>query len=125
MQDSKKVSVLIVDDDVMLARMVSVLLSSEGFLTATAHNGIEALSLLEQLNADIILLDLQMPGMDGRTFYRQYRALGKAAPVIIFSAYNAAAARVELGADEFLNKPCEPFEIGACIMETLRKRASR
>lgn len=98
--------VLVVDDDLGILRLVTEVLSEEGFVPVKAADGAEALDLLRQgLSPSAIVLDLSMPRMDGRAFLRQARDLGVAAPVLILSAYGAHAARRELGADDALPKP--------------------
>jgi CheY-like chemotaxis protein len=64
---------------------------------------------------DVVLLDLQMPVMDGRSFYRAFRERGHSAPVLILSAYDAAAARDELAAEAFLDKPFDPSQVLASV----------
>jgi CheY-like chemotaxis protein len=100
--------VLVVDDDPALGRLLKVILITAGFSVRVAENGARALDMVRERAPDIVVLDLQMPVMDGRDFYREFRLLGHAAPVVILSAYNAAAARDELGADAALNKPFDP-----------------
>jgi CheY-like chemotaxis protein len=67
-----------------------------------------------------VILDLQMPVMDGRTFYRTFKQQGYRAPVVILSAYNAEGARLELGADAALDKPFDPDTLSATVHELLR-----
>lgn len=97
-----------VDDDPALLRVVQLSLQSEGFRVTTARNGIEALQRLDQGEYDLIVLDLQMPQMDGRTFYREMRARGSRTPVMILSAFGADKARSELAAEASFNKPFDP-----------------
>jgi CheY-like chemotaxis protein len=89
--------------------MIRLTLTSEGFDVVTANNGVHALEQLDHgSNFDAILLDLQMPVMDGRTFYREMRARGIGTPVIILSAYGAEAAKEELHAEAAVSKPFDP-----------------
>ena len=67
------------------------------------------------VSPDLVILDLQMPVMDGRTFYREFRQKGFRSPVVILSAYNAEGARQELGAEAALNKPFDPDRIGEVV----------
>jgi CheY-like chemotaxis protein len=112
-------SILVVDDDVALARMLRVLLVSEGYEVTVAGNGLEALEYLKESSASLILLDLQMPVMDGRSFFQELRSKGDNTPVIILSAYNADRACRELGADAALSKPADPDAIGTLVREVL------
>ena len=88
--------------------MVQLTLASEGFDVVTAHDGVHALEQLDGPDFDAIVLDLQMPVMDGRTFYREMRARGFDTPVILLSAYGADAAKKELNAEAAVAKPFDP-----------------
>ena len=70
-----ELSVLIVDDDVDTCASVSDILGDLGYRTDTAHNGPEALGLVQRSHYDVALLDLKMPGMDGLTLYREIKKL--------------------------------------------------
>ena len=113
--------VLIVDDDPSLARMLRVLLTSDGFDVMVAHNGREALDSLRDARPSLVILDLQMPVMDGRTFFKELKRTEYHCPVIILSAYNAEAARKELGAEAALAKPFDPDAISLLVRETLKE----
>jgi len=108
------IHVLVVDDDPVVRRLVAVILSEEGYVVRTASNGAEALDVAghsEGTAPDVIVLDLEMPEVDGRACYRALRARGCLAPVLVLSAYGAHQARRELGADAALDKPFDPFEL--------------
>ena len=101
--------VLIVEDDADLREMMAQLLLLEGFRTATASNGREALDYLRTgRSPDIILLDLMMPVMDGWEFRREQQRDPQLAkvPVIILSALDSARA-AGIGAQAFLKKPLD------------------
>ena len=100
--------VLIVDDDPNLTRLLRTLLHSSGFEVSSAADGSIALDTANNESFDVIILDLRMPGLDGRTLYRELRARGVMAPVLIASAYGARNAQAELGAEGFIEKPFEP-----------------
>jgi DNA-binding response OmpR family regulator len=91
--------------------MVRLALRTHGFEVRVASHGEEALGLVKECEPDLIVLDLQMPVMDGRTFYRALRALGVQTPVVILSAFGARDAQAELHADAALNKPFEPDQL--------------
>jgi DNA-binding response OmpR family regulator len=97
--------VLVLDDDNALLRLLRLTLTSEGFEVITASNGLEGLEKVGQEPPDVILLDLEMPVMDGRTFFRELRKQGNNTPVLILSAYGAREAQRELHADGSLEKP--------------------
>jgi len=100
--------VLLVDDDDRLVRMMRLTLVTEDFDVETAMDGVAALEKLESAEFDVIVLDLQMPRMDGRACYRALRERGTETPVIIVSAYDAEAGRAELGANRAISKPFDP-----------------
>lgn len=103
--------VLVVDDDAALLRMVRLSLQASGFEVSTATNGAEALDRLRLDVPNVVVLDLEMPVMDGRAFYREMRANGCGVPVLILSAHDARGGRRELNAEAFMNKPFEPGEL--------------
>jgi CheY-like chemotaxis protein len=89
--DAPSGPVLVVDDEPNILEVVQAALEDEGFAVLTAGNGAAALAVLDDHTPCVILLDLQMPGMDGRTFVHEYRrraAQGPvgAAPIIAFTA---------------------------------------
>ncbi len=103
--------ILVVDDDPVVRRLVAVTLSDEGHEVRTASNGAEALEIVDGGCPEVIVLDLEMPEVDGRTCYRELRTRGCEAPVLVLSAYGAHRARKELGAEAALDKPFDPFEL--------------
>ena len=100
--------VLIIDDDEALLRMIRLCLAADGFRVATARDGLLGLDKLEAEPFDAVVLDLQMPQMDGRSLFREMRARGYDIPVVILSAYRAEDARRELSADAAIDKPFDP-----------------
>jgi CheY-like chemotaxis protein len=107
--DAQPASVLIVEDDADLREMMAQLLTMEGFASATASNGREALDYLRHgARPDVILLDLMMPVMDGWEFLReQHRDHDLAGlPVIILSALDPHRAG-DTGAAVYLKKPLD------------------
>lgn len=115
---------MVVDDDLALARMLRILFQSEGFEVVMAHDGQEALEKLADGEPALVILDLQMPVLDGRGFFREFRRRGYKSPVLLLSAYNSDAAREELGAEAAFGKPCDP-EAVAALAHTLINNASR
>jgi len=97
--------VLVVEDDAGIARLTKMVLQDEGFEVVTATDGAEALLAVEVVEPDVVVLDLQLPVMDGRSFFRALRASGRCTPVLIVSAAGSQRARVELGAEDALDKP--------------------
>jgi CheY-like chemotaxis protein len=110
---------LIVDDDAALLNLLSAMFSGD-FEVITVRDGFEALQMVPALSPDAIVLDLEMPGMNGRSFFHELRAKGHDMPVLLLSAYGAAAARVELGAQAHVNKPFEPSELHDAVTRLIR-----
>jgi DNA-binding response OmpR family regulator len=107
--------ILVIDDDPAMARMIAVTLRVEGYAVAVAHDGSAALEALDESPADAIILDLMMPVMDGRTFYRELRARPDDTPVLVLSAHGAHSAAREMGAEDYLAKPFQPPELAEKI----------
>jgi CheY-like chemotaxis protein len=117
-------TILIADDDRSIGRMLRVLLTSEGYDVQLATDGRQALEIVAAAEPDLVLLDLQMPDMDGRTFLREFRRLGRTAPVVVVSAYNAEQAMQELGATAALSKPFNPDLAIEIVRSSLQPPAS-
>jgi DNA-binding response OmpR family regulator len=99
--------------------MLSLSMTSDGLEVATARDGAEALEQLSRDAYDVVVLDLQMPRMDGRAFFREMKSRGHEPQVIILSAYGAEEARRELKVAAAVPKPFDPDD----LMETVRKVA--
>ena len=111
--------ILVVDDDPALNILVAHLLRDEGYEIQTAAHGREALQSIDGGCPDAVVLDLEMPVMDGRAFYHRLRAARCMTPVIILSAHGAKQAQRELGADAALDKPFDPDEFVTAVHELL------
>ena len=105
-------TVLIVDDDASIRLLVSAVLSEEGFHVVKAANGAEALAQVTAAHPGVIVLDLEMPVMDGRAFFHELRDVGNHTPVVILSANGARQAQRELGAEGAIEKPFELVALG-------------
>lgn len=104
--------VLVVDDDAALLRMLRLSFSYAGCEVVTAIDGQDAIEKVDSgAHFDVVVLDLQMPRMDGRTFHREFRSRGREEPVVILSAYGAMEAKRELRAAAALSKPFDPEEL--------------
>lgn len=112
--------VMIVDDDYNLSRLVEATLKMGGLEVATFSSGISALQHLKNEHFDALILDLRMPGMDGRTFYRELRSRGISAPVLIASAYGARNAQQELGAEAAIEKPFDPERLLDVVLQIMK-----
>ncbi len=116
-------SVLIVEDEESLADPLAFLLRKEGFETTIVTDGPSALAEFERSGADIILLDLMLPGMSGTDVCRRLRAKSKV-PVIMVTARASEIDKVvglELGADDYVTKPYSARELIARIRAVLRR----
>jgi CheY-like chemotaxis protein len=88
--------------------MLRLWLSSAGMDVTTANDGVDALDQLARDGFDVVVLDLQMPRMDGRGVCREMTSRGLSGKVVILSAYGAEEARRELGAAAAISKPFDP-----------------
>lgn len=115
--------ILIVDDDAELRRLLEQYLGANGFRVSSVRDGRALWTFLERGRADLIVLDLMLPGDDGLVLCRNLRARGQT-PVIILSARGEETERIvglEMGADDFLAKPFAPRELLARIKGVLRR----
>jgi two-component system response regulator CpxR len=116
-------SLLVVDDDVELVRMLGELLAGEGFITHHAQTGLAALDVLEERDFDLVILDVMMPGLDGLSALCRLRR-DKDTPVLMLTARGEDDDRIrglELGADDYLSKPFNPRELIARVRAILRR----
>jgi two-component system response regulator RegX3 len=119
--------VLVVEDEESYADALSYLLRKEGYDVLVAATGPDALEEFDRHGADIVLLDLMLPGLPGTEVIRQIRA-SSAVPVIMVSAKDDEVDKVvglELGADDYVTKPYSPRELVARIRAVLRRGSSR
>lgn len=115
--------VLIVEDEESMSEPLAFLLRKEGFSTEVAANGTDALEVFDRSGADIVLLDLMLPGMSGTEVCRQLRVRGSV-PVIMVTAKDTEIDKVvglELGADDYITKPYSTRELIARIRAVLRR----
>jgi DNA-binding response OmpR family regulator len=116
--------ILVLDDDLTLLRVIRLSLSLEGFEVSTAADGVEGLEHIEGSHFDLVVLDLQMPRMDGRSFFRALRQRGHEVPVLILSAYGAEEARLELNAEGAISKPFDPSDLVNNIWQLLPREGA-
>jgi DNA-binding response OmpR family regulator len=116
-------SILLVEDDLRLAELVSRYLESNGFTVNIASRGDEVVAKVERESPDLVILDLGLPGEDGFTVCRQLR-LSYLNPILILTARDSDIDHVlglELGADDYVVKPVEPRVLLARIGALLRR----
>ncbi|MBA2716340.1 MAG: response regulator transcription factor [Propionibacteriales bacterium] len=115
--------VLVVEDEESYSDALAYVLRKEGFDVTLAATGPEALDAFERTGADIVLLDLMLPGLPGTEVCRRLRQVSSV-PVIMVSAKDAEVDKVvglELGADDYITKPYSPRELVARIRAVLRR----
>jgi len=116
--------ILLVDDETDIIAIIAPILTRAGFTVATAADGKAALDLVQIFSPNLIVSDVLMPQMDGRALLRHLRTAGNWTPVILLTQVGGAIERamaLEEGADDYLNKPYEPFELVARIRAVLRR----
>ncbi|MEH2067307.1 MAG: response regulator transcription factor [Nostoc sp.] len=118
------VNILLVEDEVKLARFVELELNSEGYNINVAHDGITGLTLARELSPDLVILDWMLPGLSGLEICRRLRATGISIPVILLTAkdeVNDRVAGLDAGADDYVVKPFSIEELLARIRAHLRR----
>jgi DNA-binding response OmpR family regulator len=122
-QGTAPMSVLLIDDDRELCRMLAEYLAPEGFKISAVHDGDEGLYLLGRHHFDLIVLDVMLPRLSGLDVLRQLRQK-LTTPVLMLTARGEEVDRVvglELGADDYLPKPFNPRELVARMRAILRR----
>jgi two-component system, OmpR family, response regulator MprA len=117
-------TVLVVDDDLKLLKMLQRTLAYEGLQVVTAADGFEALAQVDAFQPDIIILDWMMPKMDGLALVQQLRRDGNPVYILMLTARDALENRVaglESGADDYLVKPFAPSELVARVHAMQRR----
>jgi two-component system response regulator RegX3 len=115
--------ILVVEDEETLAEAISFLLSKEGFDVAVASSGPAAIESFDKTGADLILLDLMLPGLSGTEVCRQIRTKSSV-PIIMLTAKDSEIDKVvglEIGADDYVTKPYSSRELIARIRAVLRR----
>ena len=118
-------TVLVVDDEPIVREVVVRYLEREGYATLEAGDGTTARAMLEEQTADLVVLDVMLPGIDGLELCRWIRTRS-ALPVILLTARGEEADRIvglDLGADDYVTKPFSPRELAARVRTVLRRSA--
>lgn len=127
MADAASPHILLVDDDLRLRGLLQTYLKREGFEITAAGNAEQMERALRDFPIDLMVLDLMLPGRGGLDICRELRAAQNSLPVIMLTAKGDDIDRIlglELGADDYLPKPCNPRELAARIRAVLRRRQS-
>jgi DNA-binding NtrC family response regulator len=114
--------VLVVDDDGDWRELVAEALADEGFVVATACDGRSACQCLRHLKPEVVVTDVEMPGMDGHQLLTHLHLLDPTLPVIVLSAGNAQAGSSFTGAFRFMRKPVTTDAVAAAVKEALSCR---
>lgn len=115
--------ILIVEDETKIAQFLAKGLNESGYLTSITHNGLTALTLLQEKKIDLVILDVMLPEIDGWQVLKTLRTFSKI-PVLMLTAKDHVLDRVkglELGADDYLIKPFSYIELLARIKSLLRR----
>lgn len=115
--------ILIIDDDIALCELLKEYLSGDGFEVTTVHDGIQALKLIQYDSFDIAILDVMLPKLNGFEVLRSIREKTDM-PILMLTARGEEVDRIvglEMGADDYLAKPCNARELSARVKAILRR----
>jgi two-component system sensor histidine kinase/response regulator len=125
---SEKELILIVDDDALICQLLKETLTSEGYSVVTAKDGQEGWARFQSSSPDLVLLDVQMPGLDGLEVLQRIREQTAEVAVVIITAYGSEALSVKAmkqGADDYITKPFQPWQIVSAVQDNLEKARLR
>jgi len=115
--------ILVIDDDLAITELMSMLLKTHGFDVITTNSGADGVKLVKEKNPNVVILDLMMPDMDGWQVSKAIRAFNNV-PILILSAINdpaMVASVLDTGADDFLVKPVPSSVLVAHIRKMVRR----
>ena len=117
-------TILIADDDDNIRKLISLYLRKEGFDIKEARDGTKALSIIENSQVDLVILDIMMPGLDGWELCREIRRWDANIPLLMVTAKAESAHKVkgfQLGTDDYLTKPFDPLELVMRVKALLKR----
>ena len=123
----KNARILLVDDEIVFANNMSKLLNRRGYQVTAVNSGDAALQALMDNSFDVMVLDLKMPGMDGIAMMHEMRKLGLFTEVLVLTGHGSidtALEAIQLGAYDYLTKPCEIAELVSKIEAALEKKTT-
>jgi two-component system OmpR family response regulator len=126
--DGAPLRVLVVDDEVNIAELISMALRYEGFDVSTAHTGAKAVSTARSVGPDAVVLDMMLPGFDGLEVLRRMRATDPDVPVVFLTARDAVEDRIAgltAGGDDYVTKPFSLEALAARWRGLLRRTGAR
>ncbi|MGP3952614.1 response regulator transcription factor [Streptomyces sp. 7N604] len=124
MQSGDAATVLLADDEKAITEQLRPVLQRAGFQVSVVHDGSASLRRLVEDDPDLIVLDVVMPGLSGRDVLRELRRQGRWTPVVLLTRVGESTERamaLEEGADDYLNKPFDPYELVARLRAVLRR----
>ena len=120
--------ILVVDDEAKTAKFLKKGLAEAGFVVDVASNGLDGLQLAQDVDFDLVILDVMLPGLDGWQVLTRLRQSGRETQVLLLTARDAIYERVrgfDLGADDYLVKPFAFSELLARVKSLMRRTPSR
>ncbi len=116
--------VVVVEDEALTRRAIALALRQEGFSVSEAADAVACRTVLSTVRADVIILDLGLPGMDGLSLARELRAAGNAGLIVATreASHEARIQALDTGADDYLVKPIHYGELAARIRSVMRRR---
>ena len=119
----KSYNILVVDDEKEIADVVEIYLLNQGYKVFKANNGLEGMKIVDKEDIHLAIIDMMMPKMDGATMIMKLREKHNF-PVIILSAKSEEVDQImglNIGADDYVNKPFKPLELLARVNSQLRR----
>ena len=123
MSSSPRITILVVDDEPRMVRFVKMNLDLEGYFTLEANNGMQAIEKVRDFSPALVLLDVEMPGMDGFETLKRIRQMSDAAVIMLTvrSDEDDKIKGLDLGADDYITKPFSPRELSSRLRAVLRR----